>query len=142
MNLRLNANAIVTNEKGEILIVKLKKGPYAGGLCIPGGGINAGEHSRETIKREIKEETGIEISGEIKNFGVCELINPKNQNHRIVLLLHASGKGVPKETDEAVAQWMDAKDIEKNAIPFAKESLRIWKENKPYFCLVDDVPLK
>ena len=137
MNLRLNANAIITNDEGKILIVKLKGGPYAGGLCIPGGGINSGELSIDTIKREIKEETGIDVAGQIKHFGFCELLNSKGSYHRVVLLLHALGKGIPKETDEAIAQWMDVEKAEKNAIPFAKEALRIWKENKLYFSIVE-----
>lgn len=137
MNLRLNANAIITNDEGKILIVKLKGGPYAGGLCIPGGGINSGELSADAVKREIKEETGIDVDGEIKHFGFCELLNSKAQHHRVVLLLHAFGKGIPKETDEAVAQWMDVKEAEKNGIPFTKEALRIWKENKMYFSIIE-----
>jgi 8-oxo-dGTP diphosphatase len=137
MNLRLNANAIVTNKEGKILINKLKGGPYAGFFCIPGGGVNPGELSFDTIKREIKEETGIEIAGDTRAFGFCELIRSFGGTHRVVLLFHAKGNGDPKETEEAEAKWMEIEEAEKDSIPFTKEAIRIWKENKTHFTIVE-----
>ncbi len=45
MDLRLNANAIVTNSNGQLLVIKLANGTFAVGICIPGGGVEAGEIS-------------------------------------------------------------------------------------------------
>lgn len=137
MNLRLNANAIVINSKGKILVVKLKSGPYAGGICIPGGGINPGELSFDAVKREIREETGIEIDNKIVPFGFCELIQNSSKNHRVVLLLHSSGEGMPKETEEAIASWMDLEEVKEKAIPFTKNALKIWETGKIHFTLIE-----
>ncbi|MEK7202930.1 MAG: nucleotide exchange factor GrpE [Patescibacteria group bacterium] len=50
---------IIYNEKGEILLIKcLKWGDY---WHIPGGHIEIGETSEQALKREIMEETGLEI---------------------------------------------------------------------------------
>ncbi len=137
MKLRLNANAIILNKEGKILGIKLKKGPYSGGICIPGGGVNPGEFSFDTIKREIKEETGIEINKEITAFGFCELMQLSSKNHRVVLLLHSIGKGIPKETEEAIAEWMDLEHIKEKGIPFTKRAIEIWEKGKIHFTLIE-----
>lgn len=136
MKLRINANAIIINKEGKILLIKLKKGPYAGGLCIPGGGIEPGELSKDTIRREILEETGITI-GEGTHFGFCELMQRSSENHRVVLLLKAEGEGRPLETEEGISCWSDIEDAEKNGIPFTKEAIKIWKSKEFYFRLLE-----
>lgn len=50
---------IIENEK--ILLINKVTGPYDGKLDLPGGSINFTETPEETLKREIKEETGLEI---------------------------------------------------------------------------------
>jgi len=139
MNLRLNANAVISNEQGKVLVLELKKGPFKGGLSIPGGGINPGELSSQAIRREILEETRIDVSGPIKPFGFCELVHKGFNSHRVVLLLEGKGTGVPFETEEGIPQWADvfSPEISGRLISFAKESIRIWKEGKSHFILVE-----
>lgn len=50
---------IIKDEK--ILLIKKVTGPYDGKLDLPGGTIEFGEKPEEALKRELKEETGIEI---------------------------------------------------------------------------------
>lgn len=135
MNLRINANAVITNKDGKILLIRLNNGPWKGGLCIPGGGIEPGEMSFETIKREIKEETGIDLKNPIHPFGFCELIKDEIKSHKIVLLLQTTAEGVPVQNDEHSPLWMNYEEAEKNLIPFAREALRIWKEKKVHFVI-------
>ena len=137
MKLRLNANAVVLNNKNEILAIKLKKGPFCGRLCIPGGGIEPGELGNETIVREIKEETGIELKDKPTSFGYCELINKKLDSYRIVLLFYCNGEGKPAETEEGIAMWKKIDEVERDGIPFAKEAIRIGKAGENYFRIVE-----
>ncbi|PIS09571.1 ADP-ribose pyrophosphatase [Candidatus Beckwithbacteria bacterium CG10_big_fil_rev_8_21_14_0_10_34_10] len=51
--------ALVFNRKGEILLVKSYK--WKGKYQIPGGHIEEGETIEEAVKREVKEETGLEV---------------------------------------------------------------------------------
>lgn len=53
----VTAAGIVENEKGEILLVKT----HHGGWVFPGGQVEVGENLIDAVKREIKEESGIEI---------------------------------------------------------------------------------
>lgn len=141
MNLRLNANAVVTNEEGKILLVELKGGPYKGGLSIPGGGIEPGEMSFNAAKREVMEETGVSIE-KFEPFGFCELVRTDIGKHRVVILLEGKGEGEPKETEEAMANWFDLNEVNGKLIPFAEKAIKIWQEGKRYFCLVDDGSVK
>lgn len=135
--LKVNANAVVTNSKGEVLLVRLKKGPFAGALCIPGGGINLGELSHEAARREVREETGIDVDSSFTPFGFCELMSEEINQHKIVMLLHAQGEGIPQDTEEGFAAWMKYEDAEKDLLAFAREAIRIWRDNKPHFTLTD-----
>ena len=45
----------------EVLIIKRKTEPDAGKWTIPGGAINVGEKIKDGLKREIFEETGLEV---------------------------------------------------------------------------------
>lgn len=59
--------ALVTNEKGELLLVK---SPWRG-WEYPGGLIEPGETFQEALHREVREEAGVEI--EITGFvGICK----------------------------------------------------------------------
>lgn len=58
---------IIKNDS--ILLIKKKTGPYDGKLDLPGGGFEFGERPEETLKREIKEETGLDVK-EYKLFDV------------------------------------------------------------------------
>lgn len=61
--------ALVTNEKGEILLVK---SPWRG-WEYPGGLIEPGETFQEALHREVREEAGVEIG--ITGFiGICKNI--------------------------------------------------------------------
>ena len=64
MRTRVIVSAIIENDKGEILIGKKhsNKGVYLDAWHIPGGGIKEGERIEEGLKREIKEETNLEIT--------------------------------------------------------------------------------
>jgi nucleoside triphosphatase len=50
---------LVFNPKGEVLLVKSHK--WRDKYVIPGGHIELGENMEEALKREIKEETGLDI---------------------------------------------------------------------------------
>jgi len=53
------AAVIIKNKK--VLLVKRKREPYKGTCMFPAGFIDFGEHPEETVKREVKEETGLTV---------------------------------------------------------------------------------
>lgn len=50
--------AFIFNPKGELLFVKMPK--WRGKFCVPGGHIEWGETMEQALRREMKEELGIE----------------------------------------------------------------------------------
>lgn len=48
--------------EGAVLLVRKARGPYAGLLDLPGGGIEHGETPRQALAREFSEEAGLAVA--------------------------------------------------------------------------------
>lgn len=61
----LTVLGVVSRPDGRILITRrtMNKSWAAGCWEVPGGGVMAGEESREAVSREVMEETGLDVSG-------------------------------------------------------------------------------
>ena len=66
--------ALVVNPKGEVLIVQSSK--WSDKHTVPGGHIELGEMAEDAIKREVKEETGLDVDVE-KLLLVQQAIYPR-----------------------------------------------------------------
>lgn len=63
---RIITVAVIHNDQGEYLICKkpTNLGVFPGQWALPGGGIEPGEHMEESLRREVREEVGLEV-GEV-----------------------------------------------------------------------------
>ena len=109
--------ALVTNEAGQILLVKspLRGWEYPGGLIEPG------ETFQECLKREVREESGVEI--EITGFvGIC-----KNLEKDIVNIdftaRYVSGELKTSEESTEVIWASPEKAIELITFPLTRKRL-------------------
>ncbi len=66
--------ALVVNPKGDVLIVRSSK--WQEKYTVPGGHIELGERAEDAIKREVKEETGLDVEVE-RLLLVQQAIYPK-----------------------------------------------------------------
>jgi 8-oxo-dGTP diphosphatase len=57
----LGAAAVVIHD-GRVLLIRRGKAPDAGEWSIPGGAVELGESVEDALRREIREETGLEIA--------------------------------------------------------------------------------
>ena len=71
----VTVGALIFNPEGKLLLVKSHK--WHDQFVIPGGHVEVGEKIEDAVKREIKEETGLEIY-DIKFIAFYECINNKN----------------------------------------------------------------
>ena len=54
------ASALVVQD-GRLLVTRRARDPFAGWLDLPGGFIEPGEHPQDAVRRELLEETGLEV---------------------------------------------------------------------------------
>ena len=102
----------VINNKGELLLQRKARGFGQGKWNGPGGKIEKGETPEESVKREIKEETGLVIknlekAGELEFIFTC---NPEWNNYCYVFICREY-EGEPKDTGEGKLKWFKKEDI-------------------------------
>jgi 8-oxo-dGTP diphosphatase len=94
--------AAIIEKKGKILLTRRAVAPFKGLWCIPGGHIEIGERVEETIRREVKEETGLDFSPRF--FGYFNEIFPELEWYAVVLVFAGRASGEVRSNEE-VSEW-------------------------------------
>ena len=129
---------IVKDEKDRILLVKRAKNPYKGFWAFPGGKIRIGETINDAAKREVKEETGLNIDFK-KNLGfVSAIVYKKDKLEFHANLIPVLGFTKDKEIklndeheDYAFASRKKLKGMK--IVPANEEIINKINENETYF---------
>ncbi len=66
---------VYARREGKVLLMHRNKEPNLGLWIAPGGKIESGESPHETARREMAEETGLEV-GDLYLRGICTLVSP------------------------------------------------------------------
>ena len=109
--------ALVTNDKGEVLLVN---SPWRG-WEYPGGLIEPGESFEAALKREVREESGIEI--EITGFiGICKNVERNIVN--IDFAARCTGGTLTTSEESTEVGWFAPEDaMELITFPLTKKRL-------------------
>jgi len=98
-----------------VLLVRRALPPYAGLWSLPGGKTEANESARDTVRRELKEETGIEVEIE----GVVDTVkfvageSNGGVTYRLTVFYgHPTGGSLKAGGDAAAAEWVHLDDVE------------------------------
>ncbi|WP_068515061.1 A/G-specific adenine glycosylase [Leptolyngbya sp. O-77] len=114
--------AVIWNEQGHILIDRRKPEGLLGGLWeFPGGKIEPGETVQDCIRREIREELGIEIEVGDRLMVIDHAYTHFRVTLNVYHCRHLSGHPQPIECDEV--RWVTAAELDQ--FPFPKANLQI-----------------
>jgi len=125
--------AVIENARGEVLFLRRARDPGAGKLGFPGGFADPDESAEEGLRREIREEAGLEV-GELTYLCSC----PNRYPYRGVLYptldlaFHArvaeGAEALTLEAGEvAGGEWKDPSTVDPDemAFPSARAALRL-----------------
>ena len=112
---------------GALLLLKRNNSPAKGEWWLPGGRIRRGESLEETVRREVKEETGLEVSSQ-RLIGVYSRVFPERHDITVAFLCECK-KGKVALNDEH-CEYAFFEVTPKGLHPYLLETLRDSKWKK------------
>lgn len=107
---RVGCGALITDDNGHVLLVLRRRAPEADCWGFPGGKVDFGETTEAAVRREVKEELGVEIA----LGGLAHLVNyidPGAGQHWVAPVYRATitdGSPELREPDALAAlEWFD-----------------------------------
>ncbi len=103
-------------EDGNLLLVERAKEPLKGYWSLPGGIVEAGEKLEDAIRREVQEETGLEVET-LSVFEIFERIIPdaagKAEYHYVLIdyLCRPSGGKLLAASDVSRVAWVPEREL-------------------------------
>ena len=101
---------IIDEARGEVLLIRKKRGLGAGKINGPGGKIDPGETSEQCAIRETQEELGVTAISPVKHGELWFQFVDGLSLHVDVFLARAH-EGTAVETDEAIPLWTPLKAL-------------------------------
>jgi ADP-ribose pyrophosphatase len=134
-NPQVAIGAVVIRD-GRVLLVKRKNPPSQNLWAIPGGRVKAGEPLIDAVKREILEETGINVKvGQVVHvFDLIESNKSKDKLIHYVIIDYKAEyiSGEIKAGDDALdVRWVSGDEIDQ--IPINDTSLKLLKDKFSFF---------
>lgn len=130
MKTRVIVSAVIEKD-GDLLFGRKKAnvGPYPNIWHLIGGGVNDGESLTQAVKREIKEEAGIEVEiGKSLGFDEdCEPNKHGEMTHYILLVFQAkyiSGE-IKADDDIEKLEWIPKKNL--SQIELNRPAIKLFK---------------
>ena len=93
-------------------MVKRKREPYKGTWMFPAGFVDYGEHPKETVVREVKEETGLEVKT-VQFVDVIQADDDPRQIGHFIFLYRVEVEDGEMKTDEEENEdisWVEIKN--------------------------------
>jgi len=104
---------------GKILLEKRKNDPGKGRWSVPGGVVELGENTTQTVIREVKEETGLDVA-EPEHIDVVDQITRDESGrikyHFVIIdyLVNLKGGTLKAASDADALEWVSLDDVEKH----------------------------
>ena len=119
--------AFIINDKNEMLVVRRAKEPAKGTLDLPGGFVDTGETVEEGMRREIREETGLEVADiqylfSSPNVYMYSGMGVHTLDMDFLVRVHSDSFAVTAADDAAEAFWIPVNEV--NPAEFGLTSIR------------------
>ncbi|MEO0677675.1 MAG: NUDIX domain-containing protein [Pseudomonadota bacterium] len=85
----IGVKVMAFNDAGEVLLVRHS---YRPGFMLPGGGVDAGETVRQGALREMEEEAGVTVSGNIRLFHAYLNREQGPRNHVVMFVMEGCAR--------------------------------------------------
>lgn len=116
-------------DENRILVQEKAGTHHEGGLVFPGGHVEAGESLRDSMIREIKEETGLLIRNP-QPCGYKDWIQEDGTRYIVLLYKTNQFEGELKSSEEGKVFWLDHKDVPNaNLIWNMRELMQIFESD-------------
>lgn len=121
------------NEQGQLLLQQRNKEPEKGYWSIPGGKLEWMETFEDAVKREVKEECGVDIKVE-KLLGICDhIVKNENQHWVSPSFLCKITNGEPKimePTKHLDMQWFTLNALPENLTITTQDAIKHYKNKE------------
>ncbi|KPK96198.1 hypothetical protein AMJ80_01290 [bacterium SM23_31] len=131
---------LIFNEKGEIFLMKSDK--WRGMYCVPGGHVKLGETLIDAVKREIKEETNLDVNNiEFHSIQDCifsEYYYKKRHFIFIDFVCNAVSNDVILNDEGFEYVWVSPENIDKYPVePYTLQMIQFYlmKSNKSRYII-------
>ena len=133
MNLQVGVKVIIQNDSGDVLLLKrtsqfLLLADSKESWDIPGGRIEPNESLQDALVREVKEETGVALTGDPKLLIAQDIFVHSRDLHVVRLTyIHRQSLGSINLSDEhSDYKWFSKDQRERIAVePFLQEALKL-----------------
>jgi ADP-ribose pyrophosphatase YjhB (NUDIX family) len=114
MILQVGVKAFLKNQEGKYLLLKRSSEKYSeikGGWDIVGGRINTGSTLVDNLRREIKEETRLEIIGEPKLLEAQDIIRNDKHVVRLSYIAETEGEPILDTSENTEYKWLTIEEM-------------------------------
>lgn len=103
----LTTDCVVFDARGYVLLIRRGNPPFKGSYALPGGFVEVGETVEDACRRELSEETGLDVS-DLRLIGVYSDPGRDPRGHTCsVAFLASVDSATPKAGDDAAAaEWV------------------------------------
>lgn len=122
---------VVLRHGGELLLVHRVNEPYRGLWSFVGGKMHAGESVADCVKREVKEETGLECVFKAVHGVATEKVFDGDElaMHTVLFFCEAESQGRELgECDEGELRWVTQKDFSNYRETFIPSDVRMYDD--------------
>ena len=99
--LTVGVRGAILDEHNRVFLVRHT---YVGGWHLPGGGVEIGETAQEALRRELREEAGIELTGPPALHGIFFNATASRRDHVLVFVVRAFSVVSLKQPSAEIAE--------------------------------------